>query len=268
MLTFISIILIVICLIVILAIILKKFPALAILDISNLPGVKEAKFKDQIIKQRVERDLAKWGGKWARFWLYFQKKISVFLQKTQKQLKKVQLNYRVNAKIPWPEKQKKIKELFLAVDDLFKKEMFSEAEEKLIEIVSLDQKNLTAFFKLGELYDLGKKYSEARQTYNYSLKLAKQYQDEKEIMGDITIQEIYFSLAYLEKEADNLEIALEYIREALDLEPNNPRYLDLILDLSIIKKDKKQAEEYLEKMALVNPENNKLTELKEKIELL
>jgi len=268
MLTIISIVLIAICLIVILAIILKKFPALAILDVANMPGAKEAKFKDQIIKQRVERDLARWGGTLARWWLYFSKRFSAFLKKSHEQLKKIQLNYRVNAKIPWPEKQKKIKELFLAVEDLFKQEMFDQAEEKLIEIVSLDQKNLSAFFKLGELYELEKKYSEARQTYDYSLKLAQQHRDDREIMGDITIQEIYFSLAHLEKETGNLELSLEHIREALDLEPNNPRYLDLILDLSIIKKDKKQATEYLEKLAIVNPENNKLVELKDKIELL
>ncbi len=268
MLTIISIILIAICLIVILAIILKKFPVLAILDVANMPGEKEAKFKDQIIKQRVERDLAKWGGSVARLWLFFSKRLTSFLKNSHQQLKKVKLNYRLSSKIPWPEKQKRIKELFLAVEDLFKKEMLSEAEEKLIEIVSLDQKNLTAFFRLGELYDLQKKYSEARQTYDYALKLAKQYQEDKEIMGDITIQEIYFSLAYLEKEINNWEVALENIREALDLEPNNPRYLDLILDLSIIKKDKEAASEYLAKLAVVNPENNKLAELKEKIEVL
>ena len=65
-----------------------------------------------------------------------------------------------------------------------------------------------------------------------------------------------------------LETACENLREALDLEPNNPRYLDLILDLSIMKKDKEEASRYFEKLAAVNPENQKLADWKEKIDSL
>lgn len=264
----ISLILIGLCLIVILAIILKKFPALAILDINNMPGEKEAKFKDQIIKQKVERDLARVGGRVARVWLFISRKVSDFLQSSQAQLKKVKLSYKTAAKIPHVEKQKIIKDLFVAYADLLKKENYNEAEEKLVEIVSLDQKNISAFFKLGALYDEQKKWSEARQTYQYALKLARQYHDDETIMAELTIQEIYFSLAWVEKESDDLDAALENIREALEIEPNSPRFLDLILDLSIIKKDKDLAIESLEKLATVNPENNKLSDWKENIESL
>ncbi|MEI6529179.1 MAG: tetratricopeptide repeat protein [Candidatus Falkowbacteria bacterium] len=264
----ISLILIGLCLIIILAIILKKFPALAILDINNMPGEKEAKFKDQIIKQKVERDLALVSGRVARVWLFLSRKVSDFLQSSQTQLKKIKLGYKTAAKIPHVEKQKIIKDLFVAYADLLKKEDYNEAEEKLVEIVSLDQKNIGAFFKLGALYDEQKKWSEARQTYQYALKLARQYQDDETIMAELTIQEIYFSLAWVERESDDLDAALENIREALELEPNSPRFLDLILDLSIIKKDKDLAIEYLEKLATVNPENNKLSDWKEKIENL
>jgi len=264
----ISLILIGLCLIIILAIILKKFPALAILDINNMPGEKEAKFKDQIIKQKVERDLARVGGRVARIWLLISRKVSNFLESSQAQLKKIKLGYKTSAKIPHVEKQKMIKDLFIAYADFLKKEDYNEAEEKLVEIVSLDQKNITAFFKLGALYDEQKKWSEARQTYEYALKLARQYKDDETIMADLTIQEIYFSLAWVERESDDLDAALENIREALELEPNSPRYLDLILDLSIMKKDKELAIESLEKLAAVNPENNKLSDWQEKIENL
>jgi len=263
-----SIVLTVICIIVVLAIVLKKLPALAILDINNMPGEKEAKFKEQIIKQKVERDLARWGGSVGRVWLFISRRVSGFLKTSQEKLKKIKLNYKSIAKIPFAEKQKIIKELFVAYADLLKKDNFIEAEEKLVEIVSLDQKNLSAFFKLASLYDKQKKWSEARQTYEYALKLARQFKDDESIMADLTIQEIYFSLAWVEREADDLAAALENIREALDYEPNSPRYLDLILDLSIMRKDKDLALISFEKLAAVNPENNKLGEWKEKIESL
>jgi tetratricopeptide (TPR) repeat protein len=268
MLTTISIILIVLCLIIVFFIVLKKFPALAILDINNLPGEKEAKFKDRIIKQKVERDLARVSGKIARVWLFFSRRISDFLKSSHTQLKKIKLNYKSAAKIPYLEKQKMIKDLFTSYADFLKKERLAEAEEKLVEIITLDQKNISAFFKLGSLYDEQKNWSQARQTYKYALKLAHQFSDDATMMAELTLQEIYFSLAWVEREVGDLDAALENISEALEIEPNSPRFLDLILDLSIMKKDKELAAASLERLATVNPENNKLPDWQEKVDSL
>ncbi len=263
----ISLILIVVCLVIILIIILKKFPALAILDVANLPGQKEAKFKDQLLQKRVERDLARGFSFLSRWYLALVKHWSNFLQGWHKRLKNLKLTYRLQRKIPSSEKAKRLKALFLAADELFAEEDYSEAENKLIEIIKLDQKNLQAFFKLGELYEAQKKWPEASQTYEHTLKLLRQSPP----LGngnDLTPQKIYFSLAEVAKETADYKKALENIREALELEPNNPRFLDLILDLSIMKKDCAAAKEYWEKLAAVNPENNKLAEWRGKIEAL
>lgn len=268
MLNIFSSILIIICLIVILTIILKKFPALAILDVNNMPGEKEAKFKEQIIKQKVKRDLAVWGGALARLYLFVSRYLSTFLKSSQDQLKKIRHSYKNVNKIPLAEKRRMIKDSFIAYTDLLKKENFNEAEERLLEIISLDQKNLLAFFKLASLYEEQKKWPEARQTYEYALKLARKHKNDETIMEELTLQEIYFSLAGVEREVGDIDAALENIREALDIEGNSPRYLDLILDLSIIKKDKELALASLEKLASVNPENNKLSDWQEKINSL
>lgn len=268
MLTIISLILLGLCLVVVLAILFKKFPVLAILDVNNLQGDKEAKFKDRIIKQRLERDLSKWGGAVGRVFLFLNSRFSSFLNSAKTQLKKVKLNYKVNTHISWSERLKRIRELFAEIENYLKKEDFNEAEEKLVEIISLDDKNLKAFLKLASLYDFQKKWAEARQTYEYALKLARKHKDDVAIMGESNLSEIYWSLAWVTKEVGDIDASLESIQEALDLEPNNPRYLDLILELSIIKKDKELALYYLEKLAEVNPENNKLADLSEKIDSL
>jgi len=268
MLTVISLIVISLAVIIILTIIIRKFPALAILDAGNIPGEKEAKFKERIMKARVERDLAHWSGFFGRIWLFLSRRLSASLRSRQANLKKIKTSYRLNIKMPWLAKQKKIRELLLAAAESLKKEDEKAAEEKLLEIVSFDQKNLGAFFQLGELYGRQKKWSEASQTFDYALRLARQHHRDKTDSGEITPQRIYFALAEIEKEAGNLDAALENIREALELEPNSPRYLDLILDLSIIRKDKNLATESWEKLAVVNPENNKLEEWKKKIEEL
>jgi Flp pilus assembly protein TadD len=268
MFTIVSITLVVVCLIIIAVIIFRKFPVLAILDINNLPGDKEAKFKEKIIKQRLERDLSKWSGTVARVFLFLNNRFNNFLNSTRNQLKKVKLNYKINIHTSWAERLKQIKELFLEIEAHLKKEDFGEAEEKLVEIISLDNKSLKAFLKLADLYDHQKKWAEARQTYEYALKLARKHKDDESIMGDSNLSEIYWSLAWVTKEIGDLEAAKQNIEEALDLEPNNPRYLDLILDLSIIKKDKEASLYYLEKLAEVNPDNNKLADWSEKISAL
>jgi tetratricopeptide (TPR) repeat protein len=267
MLTIISLSIIGLAIIIILFIIIKKFPALAILDAANIPGEKETKFKEQIIKARVERDVARWGGFFGRIWLFLSKRLSTSLKSQQANLKKIKTNYRVSGKMSAVERQKKIKELLAGVQELSEKEDEAGTEEKLLEIINLDRKNLGAFFRLGELYASQKKWSEASQTLGYALHLARQAFNQEEA-GEITLQEIYFVLAEVEKEAGNLEISLENIREALELEPNNPRYLDLILDLSIMRKDKELASESWSRLATVNPENNKLAEWQEIIEKL
>ena len=258
-------ILIIICALVILAIIIKKFPALALLDVNSIPGEKEARFKDQIIQQKVERDISRVSGLVARAYLALSRYIGRLFHTTQAQLKKLQISYKSTAKISQSERESLINSLLASSDDLLKKENVDEAEEKLLEVISLDQKNCLAFFKLASLYEDEKKWLEARQTYEHALKLAKQCEKEEEGLTDLTIQEIYFSLAYVEKETGDLEAALENIREALEREPNSPRYLDLILDLSIMKKDKGLAWTYFNKMSTINPENNKLQTWREQI---
>jgi len=264
----ISWILIILALIIILMVIFRKFPVLAILDVANIPGQKEAKFKKRIMEKRVARDLARWSGWLGRIWLFFNKHFSAFLKSRQEQLQKIKISYQSRLKMPWPEKQKRLKQLLIAAEDLLRKENLEEAEKKLVAIISLDQKNLAAFFKLGDLYAKQKKWPEARETLIYALKLARQNKDEEEAPPGLTLSELHFYLAEVEKEVENTAAALENIREALESEPNNPRYLDLIIDLSIMIKDKNLAEEYWQKLAAVNPENQKLGEWQESIEKL
>lgn len=268
MLIIVSFITIGLAVVVISIVIIKKFPALAILDAANIPGEKEAKFKKQIIKARVERDLTRVSGLLGRVWLFLSRNLLASLKAQQANLKKIKMGYRLSIKMPKLEKQKKIKELSSAATEFLKKEDEAGAEEKLLEIVGLDQKNLGAFFQLGELYVSQKKWSEASQTFSYALRLAHQPRGVKSESGEITPQRIYFAQAEVEKEAGYLDAALENIREALELEPNNPRYLDLILYLSIMRKDKDLAQESWLRLTEVNPENKKLEEWKEKISKL
>ncbi len=64
---------------------------------------------------------------------------------------------------------------------------------------------------------------------------------------------------------NQLEQGLENIKKALDIEPDNPKLLDFLLDLSIIMGDKELANKTLNRLIEVNPDNKKINIAREKI---
>ena len=256
-----------ISLLIIIIIIVRKFPVLAVLNVENIPGEKEASAKKEIIKKRVDRDISKISGVFASFWLFIKSSFLKFVSFSEKKLNKIKSNYK-KKKISWTDREKLIKDLFVKAKDDLVEERNEEAIEKLLEIVSLEQRNLEAFFYLGKAYQQAKKWLESEQVFRHALKLAKKRKQEDIFSGDLSITEIHFSLAEMLKEAENIEQAFDEAAEALEIEKNNPRFLDLILDLSIIKNDKKSAISYLQRLAENNPDNNKLSIWKEEIEML
>ena len=60
--------------------------------------------------------------------------------------------------------------------------------------------------------------------------------------------------------------ALEVCQKAVDLKPNDPKYLDAMLNLSIISKKKYLALKMFDRLKDANPENQKLDEIKGRIE--
>ncbi len=248
-------------------IIARKFPVLAVLNVENIPGEKEASFKKEIIKKRVDRDLNRLSGVFGNFLIKFKDRISNFLFFSEKNLKKIKNVYQ-KKKISWADREKLIKEFFVSAKEAMESEDEALAEEKLLEIISLDPLNLKAFFELAHTYTELRKWAEAEQTFRHALKLAKKRKGEDIFSGDLSTAEIHFSLAEMFLLADNISSAWNEAAEALDLEPKNPRYLDLILDLSIMKKDKNSAVNFLERLSVINPENTKLSDWQTKIEAL
>lgn len=257
-------ILILISLIIIIVIVVSKFSQLAILDVENMPSEKAEKIKEKIIKSRLERDFNKWNVRITDFLKMITKHFNFFGIWLEK-LGEIKKKYQEDKKLASVSLEEKIKLFLNQARDLVKKEdieSLSEAEVKLIEIVSLDQKYLPAFIELGEVYAKLKKYTEAKQTFIYALRLL-------ELKNDPVIEaEINYQLSLANENLDNLDEARDNIIESLKIEPNNPRYLNTLLDLAIIQKDKTLAQETLNRLSEVNPENQKLGEWQEIINSL
>lgn len=249
---------------VIIFIVLRHFPALAVLDVENIPEEKEQQTKEKIIKQRMKRKIS--------FLEKFFNNISTFLNnifnrlfEKLKSLQEEKKQKKEEIILSEVSPEEKIKILFSQVDDLIKKEDWDEAEKKLIEIISVDDKNFLAFWRLGEVYHLGSKYQEAKQTLLYALKLSEIFVDS---VSSNDIANLNYSLALINQELVDLDSAAFHLEKSLELDPNNPRYLDLMLNLCIIKKDKFRAEDFLNRIKEVNPENNNISDWGEQIKNL
>lgn len=259
----IPIILIFISVVVIFLITIKKFPALANLDVKNIPAEKEALFKQQIVSNRLKRTIFKWNSKIIRFSRPIIKFINNFFKELYLKLHELKEGYKNQQTITPEDLDKRINQLLIEAEELSRQDDLVMAEKKLIEVIGLDSKNITAFKQLANLYFERKDYEEAKQTFEHILRLEDDNEESLENNGQRG--ETYYSLALVGEESENMDNALVNIKKALKIEPNNPRYLDTMLRISIIIKDKITALDAYDRLKKVNPENQKLDEIKAQI---
>jgi tetratricopeptide (TPR) repeat protein len=246
----------------IIVIVVRKFPALANLDVENMPAEKEARFKEQIVSGRLQKFLARWKVRFGRIFGFIGGRVGALFTLIQRRLQEAKKNYSAeNISLPAEDKENKIKELLFKNESLDDRDNFEDKEANLIKIIELAPGDTGAFSLLGNLYFVNKKYEEAKQTFVHVLKLLEESETDKQA-------EIYYNLASVYAETGELEDSLATIKMAAALAPANPRYLDSLLKISIINKDKTGAREAFEKLSAVNPENGKLAEFKESIDSL
>ena len=260
MLDILPIIIIVLSLIFILLIIIRKFPALALLDVDSIPEEKEAKFKEQIRKQLFDRALGRYGSNFSKYWLLLSKKINYFFSSLIDSLNKKKKFYLSQKRISFEQKEKKSKKLLYEIDKYLNQENYEKAEEKAILILEFDKHNRLAFEKLAHIYFLQKKYDEARETYLFLLKLIEETGDE------VAKAETYFTIADISQRNDKLKQAREDLFQALNIDAKNPRFLDKLVELNINLGDKESDIDSFSQLFEVNPDNQKLSKYKEMIE--
>ena len=258
-------------------IVAKKFSVLANVDVENIPAEKEALAKERIISHRLKRHFVKFSSRFLRMANtsgHLAKNFFTLLYNKLHQIKEEYTEKNTPSKKEGEESG--AGGLVREAELLAREDKFEEAEKKLIEAISENSKNIQAFKMLADIYSKLKNFQEARQTFEHILKL----QDSGDISAlyqkagdkpngkkeaECERGKIYFELALTEKELGNLEAAAKTLKEALKIEPKNPRYLDTMIDISIILKDKVSALDAYEKLNEINPENGKLEEFKNQI---
>ena len=263
---------------VVLYIVARKLPYLKMLDVDTVPEEQAAKVRDRILLERLKRAGLKSGEifqlhvlpVFARL-VGIKKRLVNRLYALEKKYQKEEAQTRV---LIGRELENKIKSTLDDADDLVKQEKYSEAEKQLIEIVSLDAQNVSAYERLYGIYIATKEYKQALQTAQFLLKLAlkknKQKVGQKQQIASNTLRlaDVYIDLGDVNKLLDNNDEAFENYQKALEVEPNSPKNLDKNLEMSIILKQKALAADLLKRLQETNPQNQKLREYGERIEAL
>lgn len=292
-----SFVLIIIPLSIIIVVVVKKFPQLTVLDVDNVPEVKAGRKKDEVLKKRVKEKTEKSKenltkkiqplfekfGKIQTSFRDYVTKLTYTVEQDNKQSKPV--------KVVSKKEREKEKVSLLGIiheaQNAMNIEDYQTAENKFIIAIRIDAKNVDAYKGLAHVYLKQKQLEEAKQTFEFVLQLRPNDDEVLVELGDICIEmndhkqaiEYYQKAVLVEdshanrfaKLAELLESISEYetglvaIEQAVELEPQNPKYLDMMAELSIMSGNRDKAETAYEKLRMSNPENNKLDSFRDRI---
>ncbi len=283
----------------ILTIVVRKLPQLAQLDLSNLPFEKEVRKKREIIGKRIEERgrvvYRFWAGRFSpvqKTWAKLQFKFRVYVGKVERlwhheQTVKFTSD---NQSLPRLEREEKLATTIREGWEALKNQELDRAEEIFISAIKLNRKSVVAYRGLADTYFAKSSWQEAKETYHFLLKLSPEddnvmvklaeiaeeegdsteairYYEQAVVVND-SISQRFYRLAELLTTSLQPRVALEAALQAVELESKNPKYLDLLAEIAIICGDKPTALQAYNDLRLVNPENQKLEVLKDKIKSL
>ncbi len=296
MLNIVFLIIIIAALAVILFIIFRKFPQVANLDLTDLPEEKIYQKKKEIINKRIVKSsgllqerIIKLLSPAKKIWGKLQLQFRIYVGKIEKLLHHEQvLKTKIKNNIASSEdKEQKLNQLIHDGEQFLKLNNYDSAEERFIAAIKIDTKSAAAYRGLGDTYLAKNSLEEARQTYRFLIRMepdddsvlvklaeiAESQGDLEEAIGyyqqavlvNDSFSPRFHHLAELLLKINHPQVAKEAALQAVELEPQNPKYLDLLIEIAIICCDKDLALKAYGELRLINPDNQKLSAWKDRI---
>ncbi len=133
------------------------------------------------------------------------------------------------------------------------KNALDEAEQTLLFIVRLNPKDDRSFVKLGEIAENKGNIARAIECY------------EQAVLLNDSLAPRFYHLAELLLKSGAADTAREAIVQAVELEPQNTTYLDVLVETAILCNDKTLAERGYQELRLADPANQKLVDFHRRI---
>lgn len=287
-----------ISMLVVAAIIVRHFGELAVFDVSSVPQIQEKTTKQALVAQRIHRNLKKASARVrghispiARGWEWFQQWFRNLANTVADQYRHQEWKQKWNE---WKgrsrhERRAHLLKLLEEGDEHRRSGRYAQAEKNYIEIISLDPKNVSAYIGLGKAYFSQDKWKEAEEATRHvvenldsvaelawaflgrALKVQGKWSDaanafKQALKVNPLMVKRWIDLADCYQEMGTTAEAIGALKRAAEIEPNNPRVLDQLIEISIISGDKRLAREAFLQLQSVNPENQKLVEWGTRIE--
>jgi tetratricopeptide (TPR) repeat protein len=238
----------------------RKISALRRIDVGAIHRDRETRIKGDIIASRLYRKFLRFGRGVTPF---FQRVTHVGKKRYQRLVERIESlerEYRIRAARQQGENGQdahaSVTRLLEEANLLLKENEPKKAEQRFIEIIGLDPKSVDAFQGLGEAYIAQKEYPHARESFAHAIKIGGQSAT------------LFLDLADVSRLTGDPLKAFEYCTQAVVREPNDPKSLDALLEASIALGKKDVALSTLKHLEAANPENQKLSEFRDRIEAL
>jgi Flp pilus assembly protein TadD len=269
----------------------RRFPQAAMLDVDTIAAERQKLMKDKLVTARLARGAKAVGARVGATFAPVGKVVSSGAKNMYDRVlsleKKYQEERRTLTKPLKEDERVVVAKLVTDAQDLLDEGRYGEAEQAFIKVVAQDARNVSAYKGLARIYLETKQFDQAKETVDFLLKLkpgdAESFAMRSEIAysrGDLHVAEeemqkamdanaeqvnYIVDLAQILYEEKKFCEAASRMRMALERDENNPKYLDFLVDASILCPDKAGAEKSLERLRAVNPENQKIGEFLKRV---
>ncbi len=222
--------------------------------------------KEQILEERIKRI---WGDRFRalrrlqkKAWLLLKPRLKIFWERMLEVQRRAEEQVRLRLAMRHVGRKLGQKEILRQeglsslLEDGYKEleaKNLSSAEGKFIDVIRQDPRSPSAYKGLAEVYLAKKAWSEAQETLEFLAKLTP---------ADTSV---YLLLIRIAEEQGEQKRLLEYLAKIIELDPNNPRYLDLLIERAIMLGNRRLARQGLDRLRRVNPENKKIGEFEGRI---
>ena len=188
------------------------------------------------------------------------------------------------------DEQRKLKGDLFEAEACLKKRQIDQAEDKFIEILQSDPKSIAAYMGLGKIYVIRKEWPTAEEAYRYIVRINKKFFDGyRELINVYQLVKKWDELKKLGQEVLDLghrqawvyeklgvayrrtgypEKAEEYFVLAVEIEPQNEKLLDQLLEAAIINKNKSLAQKAFNTLSGISRDEMKIQGYRDKIDIL
>lgn len=255
----------------------RRLSVLSSIDVESIPAEREARVKNKIIEDRIQRKLGEFQRTAAFALVPLQGLLAhgvEYMRKAYHWLLELREHHEKGkiiggASISVKEEVDPTSAALEEANRCIREEEYEKAEKLYIEIISKEKKSVEAYQGLADLYLKQKEWEQAQEVLMHVCKLQKALLKSGIGNEEGNVAMLYaqtlFKLSEVYQTLEEHEKAYDTLKKALEFQKNNPKYLSALVELSILLKQRIRAEKVLEQLRKANPNNQKLNEFEERI---